>query len=792
MSLAVPWLAFPAVLALLCVGVGLLVERAGATRLPGALLAPLGFAGLVAATQLTLMSSSTARATIPVVVVLAVAGYVVGWARVRAQRPDPWTVALAVAVYAIFAAPAALWGGRTFLGYGNLGDAAIHFELVDRLLEHGPTIDGLPESSYMHSLSAYFQTAYPTGGHGVLGAVRGLLGTDVAWLFQPFLSCLAALAALAVVPLARELTTRRPLAAAAAAVAVLAAPVYGYAVGQEAIKELGAVVSLILLAALVPPLVRTPPHWRTPIPLAVAAAGGLGVLSLALAPWLGPLLVVAVVALALRTPRAQRGRLAAAVAVFAGVGLLLAIPRLTHLDAFVQASNVVLTAQQELGNLQRPLDFIFAFGVWPTPDFRLGLPPQEPLALALVGASVIAAVFGLAAVARRRAWGVALFVLVSLIGFAVVAGRASPWAYGKTLMILAPALALLGAAGAVGLWEVRRRWEGGVLLVALLCGVLWSDALAYHNVDAAPTERLEELASIGERFDGKGPLVYFEFDEYAKHFLRDTDPTGVVEGYRPAFPASEPGTGPRFGFSSDVGDWTPQSLAEHFKLVAVRQGPTASRPPAGWSRAFHGRYYDVWRRDADAPAVTAQLRLGGRLDAAGTARCADVRRLARQGRQLAFAERPRVVAFRTTQHGTPANWVVDPGDPDVFRPVGPGRVGDDVRVRPGRYDVWLEASVGRAATVRIDGRPVGSMEDQMNPRLSATKLGSVELEGGRHTVSVELGGGDLEPGNGGFNRLLGPVYLVPAADDVPPVRTIPASQWRLLCGRHLDWVQALA
>jgi hypothetical protein len=84
------------------------------------------------------------------------------------------------------------------------------------------------------------------------------------------------------------------------------------------------------------------------------------------------------------------------------------------------------------------------------------------------------------------------------------------------------------------------------------------------------------------------------------------------------------------------------------------------------------------------------------------------------------------------------------------------------------------------------------MEDQMNPRLSATKLGSVELEGGRHTVSVALGGGDLEPGNGGFNRLLGPVYLVPAGDDVPPVRTIPASQWRLLCGRHLDWVQALA
>ena len=60
MSLLGPWLAFPAVLAVLCLGAGLLVERAAGTRLPGQLLPPLGFAALVAVTQLTTFETATA------------------------------------------------------------------------------------------------------------------------------------------------------------------------------------------------------------------------------------------------------------------------------------------------------------------------------------------------------------------------------------------------------------------------------------------------------------------------------------------------------------------------------------------------------------------------------------------------------------------------------------------------------------------------------------------------------------------------------------------------------------
>ena len=83
MSLAVSWLLVPAVLGLLSFGCGLLLEFAAATRLPRALLLPLGFAGIVVVSLFTTATSSTAHLTTPIVVGLAAAG----WATMLPWRP---------------------------------------------------------------------------------------------------------------------------------------------------------------------------------------------------------------------------------------------------------------------------------------------------------------------------------------------------------------------------------------------------------------------------------------------------------------------------------------------------------------------------------------------------------------------------------------------------------------------------------------------------------------------------------------------------------------------------------
>ena len=64
MTMALCWLAFPLVLALLSGGLGLLLERASGTRLPTSLLLPCGFAAMVVITTLTTLRGATAPVTL--------------------------------------------------------------------------------------------------------------------------------------------------------------------------------------------------------------------------------------------------------------------------------------------------------------------------------------------------------------------------------------------------------------------------------------------------------------------------------------------------------------------------------------------------------------------------------------------------------------------------------------------------------------------------------------------------------------------------------------------------------
>jgi hypothetical protein len=797
-DLVIPWILFPALLLASCFGVGLLVERAAGYLVPAPLLFGLGFTGLVGVTQVL---SRTGLGTVlapAAVVVLAAAGFALSWSRVRALRPDRWTIALAVVVGLVFAAPALLTGERTFLGYQDLGDASIHFELTDRWLSDGPNVDGLERSTYSDSLNAYFVTAYPAGAHTVLGAAGALTGTDAAWLFQPYLVVLVVMAALGLFTLAQWVTTRRWLAALIAGLAIQAALVFSYAANQQALKELAAVLCIVTMAGLVASLVRAKPGWRAGLPAAVALGGGLGVFNLAVAPWAGPLMVAALIALVHRYWRTQRNGVLAEVAAFGALAVVLALPALTRLNSFVDVSNDALVGAEEYGNLTpgRPLEFVQALGTWPVPDFRLPLEPGSGFAYVLIGVFALAALFGLATAVRRRAWPVVLFGAVSLIGFLAVAGRASPWAYGKALMILSPAVVLMAGVCVAGWWEARRRTEASIVLALLLVGIVWTNAQTYHGTSAAPHDRMHELERIGDRFAGDGPLYYFESEEFAKYFLRDAAPTGATEAIRPNLVRAVLPF--RFGYSSDADDWSATGLADHYELLVVRRGPTASRPPISYKRAFAGRYYDVWQRDRSAPEVLRSLPLGGRLDGAADVPCDQVEALAGMARdaggRLAYVPRAAPVTFRVGRAGGPLHWVRDPGDRETWRPDGPGRLVGDIDVpHAGTYTIWFEASLGRRATLFIDDREVASLEDALNPRWSTTRVGIVDLEAGTRRIRLDVGGGSLDPRNGGRNRLIGPVFLTTESDPSSgAVRTIAPDEWRSLCGMHADWVQAVA
>src|SRR3954447_19702700 len=105
----ISWLVFPLLMTAVLVGCGLLARAALGVKIPGLLLPGVGLAVLICAGHLTTAFDATAELTTPVVVVLAVAGYLAAW---RTEWPIDWREGMRTA------APGLIAGAGVFLVYG--------------------------------------------------------------------------------------------------------------------------------------------------------------------------------------------------------------------------------------------------------------------------------------------------------------------------------------------------------------------------------------------------------------------------------------------------------------------------------------------------------------------------------------------------------------------------------------------------------------------------------------------------------------------------------------------------
>ena len=107
------------------------------------------------------------------------------------------------------------------------------------------------------------------------------------------------------------------------------------------------------------------------------------------------------------------------------------------------------------------------------------------------------------------------------------------------------------------------------------------------------------------------------------------------------------------------------------------------------------------------------------------------------------------------------------------------------------YGVWVGGSFKAGVEVWVDGLRVGGRRDQLNWPDTFSALGSVRLGPGRHTLRFRYSGPDLRPGSGGTPPFgVGPLALSSATGDSPITYVRPADA-RSLCGKSLDWVEAL-
>jgi len=810
MTLPAAWLLFPLALLILACGCGLLLERAGGRRLPGALVVPAGLALILALANLITFTERLAGLTLPVIALVALAGLVLGRSRLRIGHLDRWAIAVAVGVFAVYGAPALLSGDPTFSGSLQLPDTGNQLTLAERVSDAGPSYESLPPSSYQLTLRKYLSSQYPVAAQAALGALAPVGLLELAWLYQPFLSFMAAMTALALYGLLAPWIARRSLRAGAAFLAAQPALAVSFAL-QGSIKETAALTSFSLCAALI--AVAIGERWtaRGFLPAAVAATAMIGALGPAALAYLGPLVLALAVVWLRRLASAPRGSELAWAAATLAVAALLALPVLSGASVAYEVNTVTLDAAEDLGNLAAPLNVGQGAGVWLGDDLRY-VPAQHPyLTFALIGLVAGAALLGLAWAVRRRALGPLLLIVTLGLVSVYLLRRGSPYADAKVLMLLSPAVLLAAMLGVASLGDARRRLEATLLAVVLGGAVLGSNALAYHSVQNAPYARYDELLEINDRFAGQGPALFSEYDEYAPYLLHDMRPYSQPEyphGYRGGDPArdpnglADPDHRPSVKTPLDIDDLT-NAYVQSLPMLVLRRSPTVSRPPANFRRVFRGRYYDVWRRERGPAArrVRTHLPLGPSVFAPGAIpRCRSVRELARQARriggELAYVRRPGLVMLDPLKTEAPAGWFTYGAYPRALVPAGQGAIEGSVRLRQGgRHRLWLEGSFGRGVRVVVDGREVGEVAYEPGNPGQYLSVGEVELEPGRHTVRVVRGGGDLRPGNGGgaqsSARHVGPLVFSPQSNERRAVETVSPARASRLCGLKLDWIEVV-
>jgi hypothetical protein len=785
----VSWILFPLLLTALCLGCGFLLEALLGRRLPGPLLAPAGFMVLVVIAAVLTSRGETASLATPAAVLAALAGAALTFPW-QGRRPCGWVIAAALGAFAVYAAPVVFTGDPTFTGYIKLDDTATWMAFVDRVMEHGRDLSGLEFSSYQTTLEVNLPAGYPVGAFLPLGVGSRLTGTEVAWLVQPYMATMAGLLAACLYWLARPLVVSRPLRALAAFGAAQSALLFGYAL-WGGIKELAVALAIALLATTAPAATKRERGWRGTVPAAVATTALLAMVGSGGLVWALPILGLAALALwrsdGLRALLDQAWPLALVVA-------LLGIPTLFAAGVFSPTQGG-LTSEAELGNLIGPLSVAQYAGVWITGDFRLD-PSEAGLSYYLVALLLLAAAAGAWLAWRRRAWELLLYAAGAGVGSLAVFLYSSPWVGAKALASGSPSLLLLALAGAAAVAVRFERVLGTTVLALLLAGVLWSNALGYHDASIAPYDQLRELESIGEEFAGEGPALMTEYQPYGvRHFLRKADAEGASElRYRP-IPLVE-------GGELEKGEWGDTDRIDlptllTYRTLVLRRNPAQSRPPSAYSLVRRGDYYEVWQRPPELPAaaIVERLPLGDFEDPGAEPACSEVLRLAGLagpgGTVAAAASAPTAVAS-LAESSYPPSWLpTEAGSPDLV-PHGPGTASLRVEApAAGRYDVYLQGSVRNRLTVLVDGVEVGSVRDQLNEASQFLYFGRVPLAAGPHEVELVLDDQTLAPGSGGPPEPVGPLVLSPAANEDPPVRELPAARAEELCDQRLDWVEAL-
>ena len=466
------------------------------------------------------------------------------------------------------------------------------------------------------------------------------------------------------------------------------------------------------------------------------------------------------------------------------LGLLL----LLRHGGFVQTYQGVLTSGSQLGTLVKPLNPLQVAGIWPSGDFRYA-PSAPGLTYVLIAIVIVSAAVAFVLELRAGRWEPVLYLLFALAGAVLAVLLAAPWIAAKALASASPALpfaALLGAA----LLARRHAAAAAILIVVVGGGIVWGDALGYHDARLAPRALFASLASVAPSIAGQGPTLMTEYSVYGgRHFLRDAqtdvpgdqrgEPDPLVNGHLPA--------------GTTYADLDAYELAAtgQYPTIVLQRSPVTTRPSEPYTLLLRDRYWEVWQRpQIVTPRVLSYLPVGditSYLRPAGVPTCSHVLALARVPgvTQLAAAPAVNPIVVNASLGSHPARW----GQGALLAMNGSGTARIPVSVpSTGRYGLWLARTIQNPTSLSVDGHTLATVSDEAEESGQFVSFGDATLSAGRHVVTLHHSSNLLAPGSGQTD-LVGPLVL--ASDAPAGLITVPVSAAASLCGRSVSWIDAL-
>lgn len=783
----------PLVMWVLCLGCGLVVERLLRVRIANALVPLLGFCTALVVIFPGYSLGVGDELAIGLLAALTLMGLLLARDGLRTRINPGWAGLAGLAIYVLYMLPVIAYGHWTWSGYDFVNDTAFEMLLADHIKTFGTTLGGIPESTTRDFVSAYLSTGYPLGSQALLGTLSGITGTDVAVLYQGFISTMAAFGAIALATLTRGFLDARRAALAGFA-AMAANLTYQYAL-QGNIKEIGLAVTVCIMLALAAEAIRISKPYTGAALIAIAAAAAMLVYNVVAVPYIGAFVLFFGIGLILARRRFPTVSWAGPTCIGAVAVAVLSIPILGKFSTFFQVARTgqgsTGAGATAIGQLLRKLPISQISGVWLSGEYRVAIAAHHAgLVTAIATAVLLLAIAPAVAYAlwRKEPMLLAAAGMVGLV-LLIVFPRASPYAQGKLIAMSSPFVVMIAIAGLLSLRKGRIGLLGLGGAAALCLGILASDALAYLHDRVAPTAQIEAMSAVAKRFAGQGFVFWNENEEYSKYFARETKIDGPYEPYTP-FQVQPSSPVSFYGRYFDLDEQNFASV-DRFPIIVMRRAPSASRPPANYELAYENAYYQAWKRTT-TPVVLAHLPLQRTYSSSAPVPCAALRSMVKgapKGARLMVAIAPEQAFFEVASDAQRwGEWPASAEQPGGVVTDTGGHAEAAVQVRrAGSYAVWVQGDFPRPVQAEVDHRVVGSVSGT-NTHGEWLRAATVNLSAGSHMLGVTKGSGHryFGPGEWGVGAI-GAVAI--RATQPERLLSIPLSRYRSICGAQADWVE---